>query len=476
MIRRVYGAHPAMMISIIRPFLFVLILPVLKGVLQYVATGEVTGVMTLEVFAAAALFALALSGMRAFCVSIDGERLIIKKGFLFRSVAVIRRERLSSIASKRGLADYLFGSVTYTVNTEAGISGKKDFSFKISVRHAEELSRFLYGDENRATKRFPAVKTAIFAAATSSAATGLFVGVPVINNVGRMLGVALSRMFFNEINRASSSFNAYFPPAVNILTGIIVAGYLLSFVITFVKMLGFKMRIGRDKIEVGYGLFARRRTVFKTAAVNNLCIEQTPVMRLFRVFSLRAAVGGYGDRRGEKAVLVPAARHADIEKVLDGCFGQTDKVEGVMAKRGFHSAARFLRPAKWYALLDVALTAAVSLLVPGALKYAAPVGVLIMTVTVYYGGVCLQSYRKGRLLLGGNTVAVGRRRLGMREMYCKKENIGEIKITRTPADMAEGTCKVCLTVRSESADCVRVQNLDHAAVKREIKKCFDTGE
>jgi hypothetical protein len=36
-----------MMISVIRPFLFVLILPVLKGVLQYAATGEVTGVLTL---------------------------------------------------------------------------------------------------------------------------------------------------------------------------------------------------------------------------------------------------------------------------------------------------------------------------------------------------------------------------------------------------------------------------------------------
>ena len=86
------------------------------------------------------------------------------------------------------------------------------------------------------------------------------------------------------------------------------------------------------------------------------------------------------------------------------------------------------------------------------------------------------AYRRGRLVLGEKTVAIGRRRLGMREMYCTKERIGEIKITRTPADMAKGTCKVRLTVRSESADSVRVQNLAYAAVGKEIEKCFETGE
>ena len=55
MIKRTYGAHPFMMLSIMKPFLFVLILPVLKGLLQYLISGRITGVLTLEIFAAAAV-------------------------------------------------------------------------------------------------------------------------------------------------------------------------------------------------------------------------------------------------------------------------------------------------------------------------------------------------------------------------------------------------------------------------------------
>lgn len=476
MIRRVYRAHPAMMISTIRPFLFVLILPVLKGVLQYAATGEVTGVLTLEVFAVLWLLISAALGVRAFCVSVDDGRLVIRKGYFMRSVAVIRRERLSSVSVRRGVFDYLFGSVTYTVNTEAGIAGKTDFSFKIGAKHAEELSRFLYGDEECVQIRFPALKTAIFAAATSSAVTGLLVGVPVINNAGRLLGVALSRMFVSEISRASSRFDDLFPPVVNLLTAVIVAGYTASFLITLVKMFGFRVCVSGDKFTVRYGFFVRRKTAFGKSAVNDVCVEQTTVMRLFGVFSVRAAVGGYGDRRGEKAVIVPAAKRSDVNGVLRDCFGQAPACGGIEPERSFACAVRFLRPARWCAIADVVLTALLSALFPGAIGVTAPAGVLAMAITVLYGGVCLLAYRRGRLVLGEKTVAIGRRRLGMREMYCTKERIGEIKITRTPADMAKGTCKVRLTVRSESADSVRVQNLAYAAVGKEIEKCFETGE
>lgn len=40
-----------MIIKLIKPFLFVLIFPVIKGVLEYFIKGEVTGILTLELIA-----------------------------------------------------------------------------------------------------------------------------------------------------------------------------------------------------------------------------------------------------------------------------------------------------------------------------------------------------------------------------------------------------------------------------------------
>ena len=58
-------------------------------------------------------------------------------------------------------------------------------------------------------------------------------------------------------------------------------------------------------------------------------------------------------------------------------------------------------------------------------------------------------------------------------MYCPKENIGQIKITRFLTDFSQNTCRVKLTVRSENADTIKLKMLDYTEVKEEIQKCFD---
>ena len=477
MIKRVYGAHPLMMLSVMKPFLFVLVLPVIKGVIQYLITQKISGVLTLEIIAAAVLLLFSYLSFRAFTVSIDGKRMVIVKGLFIRRESVILREKLSSVTAVRTPADLLFGSVTYKVNTEAGASGKTDFSFKLRKRDADELFLLLYGGENRMAVRFPALKTAVFAAAASSAITGLVVGVPVINNLGRILGVALDRMLFDEISRASSRFNAYFPPAVNVLSLVLIAGYGASFFITFIKMLGFKLRVGKLKIEIEYGVFLRRHTVFKKSAVNDICIEQTPLMRLFKMFSMRAAVGGYGDKRGEKAIIVPAARHYRMKNQFRAYFSflYPDGTP-LKAERSKKSINRFLWLPRTYAAADIGLTALLAAVFPAVSRFLVLVGLFLMLLTVYYGNICYRNYKSGKLCFGERVFASGSTGLSVRELYCEKEKIGEIKIIQTPADRAYNTCKAEIIIRSESADKVRVRNLDFGATVSAVKDCFDIRE
>ncbi len=477
MIKRTYGAHPLIMLNTVKPFLFVLILPVIKGLVQYLLSGRVTGILSPSLFAAALVSAVAFLNYRAFKVSVENDRIVIHKGFFINSVSVIRRERLSSVTAIRGVSDLVFGSVTFRINTEAGTAGKTDFSFKLHKKDGKELFSLLYGDENQSAVRFSPFKSAVLAAATSSAITGLVVGVPIINNLGKILGVALSKTVFDEISNASGRFDAYFPPAVNLITGVLIAGYLASFLITFIKMLGFRLKTGKGKTEVEYGVIARKHTVFKKSAVNDLCIEQTPIMRMFKMFSMRAAVGGYGDNRGEKAIIVPAGQHGKIINRFKGCFDILRIPPAVMrAERSKRNVMRFLWLARIYAELDVAFTLALSLIFPSVSRFLILLGAVLMALTVYYGNLCLISYRRGGLVISDKIFASGFSGLTVRELYCEKTRVGEIRIARTPADKLYGTCKVDIIVRSESADKIRVSNLKYSQVLEEIQKSFEISE
>ena len=83
--KREFRAHPIMIVNLIKPFLFVLVFPLLKGVIQYFTKGEITGVLTLELiaFAVITLFAaLRCSSFRLIC----GESTVtIKIGIILRS-------------------------------------------------------------------------------------------------------------------------------------------------------------------------------------------------------------------------------------------------------------------------------------------------------------------------------------------------------------------------------------------------------
>ncbi|MBO4693067.1 MAG: PH domain-containing protein [Clostridia bacterium] len=477
MLERTYVAHPLMMINIMKPFLFVLVLPVVKGVLQYFITGRITGVLTLEIAAFAVVGVLSFLSFRSFKVVIDDKKLVIQKGFLIKSVAVIKKERLSCVSFERGIFDLMFASGTYKVNTEAGASGKTDFSFKLRLNDAVEMSKFLYGEENRVAVRFNAFKSAIFAAATSSAITGLLVGVPIINNSGKILGIALSRILFDEINRASARFDAYFPPIVNVITVTLIFGYALSFVIGFIRMLGFRLRIGEKKAEVEYGVISRRRVIFKKSAVNDVCIEQTPLMRAFGLFSMRAAVGGYGDKKGEKAIIVPAARRFRIKNQFRAYFPfLCPKAVPIRAERTKTNALRALWPARFAAAIDICFTTAMSICFPSVLRFFVASGIVVMAVIVYYGNLCFLSYKTGKLCISKSVSAFGFFGLTTRELYCDKQRIGEIKIIRTPADRRYNTCKAEITVCSESADKVKVRNIDYRKTLDFVRQEFGTDE
>lgn len=229
--KKEFRAHPLMIIKLIKPFLFVLIFPVIKGVLQYFIKGEVTGVLTLELMAFAAITLIAALRCTSFRLVCGKSTVTIKMGIMLKTKSVISISKLSSVQTEQNPIDAVVGAVTYRINTEAGPKGSADFEFKLSLKDSKEVSRLLFGDKNSTAVKFSVFKVAVMAATTSSAVTGMIIGVPIINKAGKLLGLALDKMLFDEINNVSGQVESYFPPIVNTVTLIFLLAYAVSFFI-----------------------------------------------------------------------------------------------------------------------------------------------------------------------------------------------------------------------------------------------------
>ncbi len=474
MIKTTFKAHPIMVPYLMKPYLFVLVLPLIRAIYQYLTTKTVDGLLTLELIAFSLVLSIAYLSYRAVSVTISGNRLTVKKGVFVRRRAVIELTRLSCVALKRNLLDYLFGSVECSINTEAGRSKSSDFSFRMYYSDVNRLTKMIYGDDEREIIKFSPTKIALLAATTSSAVSGMIVGVPLINQLGDMLGVAISDMLLNRINNISVRMQKIAPPIVNTVTLIMLAAYGVAFLMSFLKNINFTLKSDEKVAEIKSGLLTRRHIMFKKADVNNVCIEQTPLMSLVKRFSLRASIGGYANSNGEKAVVVPIASYNGLKEQLTMHFPEFVENDSYLEpKRDGKTRARFFfMPILWFWVI-VGVGVASAVLLEHFDATALFVSATLLCLNIYYAFVCYKNYRRSRFSLKNSVFASGMRGFNARELYCDKNNIGIIKITRTPADRRYNTCKIKLTVRSEKADSIRVKLLNTDMVTKEIKAAYD---
>lgn len=471
---KIYKAHPLMVVSLMKPFLFVLLFPVIKGVIHYLTDRTVTGVIIFEILLFFIIALIAFFRWRAFRLIIDNDDISLKTGFIFVKRATIKISQLSSVESRQNPFDAVFHSVSYSINTEAGRKNTPDFKFKLSIKDSKEISTLLYGNKESQRVKFSVLKIAVLAATTSSAFTGLIIGVPIINKAGDLLGIGLSQMLFDEINNVSNKFSLYFPPIVNVISLIFLLAYGVSFIYSFLKYINFRLRLTDEKLEVRSGFFVRSRISFKRRSVKNVRIEQTPLMLLFRRYALKVSVGGYGDSKSESQVIVPSARLKEVTSDFKEYFPNlTPTGKKITPPRNGFTRSRFLVLPSFLLLGVLALSIISAYLFADFGKLILFISLLALIAVFYYAYISIRIYKSGKIRFGDTIFVHSIKGFRTCKLYCPKENVGEIKITRFFTDFSQNTCRVKLTVRSESADRIRIKMIDYSATLEEIKKCYN---
>ncbi len=474
---KTFKAHPLMIFTFLKPFLFILVFPLITGLIQYARHKTFDNVLGMELILFAIIMAIAILRWRTFSLICNTEKdtVTIKRGLVFKRKAKIAISKLSSVQTAKNPIDAVFFAVTYRINTEAGTTSRSDFEFKLSNKNSKKVSELLYGKAEIEPVKFSAIRVAVLAATTSSAFTGIIVGVPVLNRAGKLLGLAISDMLLNEINNISSKIETYFPPVVNTVSLILLFSYLVSFVYSFLKYINFKLFLQQDRLEIRSGFFVRLRTSFKKKAINDIRIEQTPIMMLLRRFAMKVSVGGYGDTKGESEVIIPLGANKEMKQRFSEYFSFfLPNQKGIYPKRSVLMKSRFLSWPFYYFVGVIVSAVILSLKFQNFTRFILFLTCVAIGIIFCYAYLCYYEYSRGTVKFGDNIFLRSNKGLRTCEIYCPKENVGEIKLIRLmPTDSLYKTCRVRISVRSERADSLRVRHLDYETVKKEVYKCFN---
>lgn len=469
-----FKAHPLMFFKIIKPYIFVLFLPFLRAFVQYLTIGKTSGTMFLEFMAIFVISVIAFFGYKSIKISVKGNRVTIKRGFLIKGEVSIDISHISSISTKQNLLDLLFGSVSCFINTEAGRPKKDDFNLKLYKKDAKILCILVNGSEKVKKISFSTFRIALLAAGTSSVLTGMIIAVPVVKKTGDIINVALTDLLLEQMSDISSKINNYLPSFVNYVTVFFVFAYMASFVITFFKRVKFRLIVGKKTIEIESGLITRKNIIFKKSKINNICFEQTFLMRILKKYSMSVSIAGYGNKKGERATVVPIGNKNSIKNQAKAIYGVFDYYANkIVPKQNLASLKNFLFVPMMIFLALITTVTVLLLVFPHVRRFILLFAFITLCFNLYYVSICYYDYKHSFVCFSDVIVVSASKKLSVQELCCSKNKVGVIKITQTPADKRRKTCKTKITVCSESADGARVRHIDLKSVIEGINRTYD---
>ena len=472
-------AHPFMIFAYLKPYLFVLLLPVARGILNYGVSGALSRLVIGEAVLAFLIMAVSVLKWLRCRLIVDRDFIRMREGLFFQKESIIPRENIASMFVENRPLLWLFRGAVVRFDTEAGTPGKSDLDLLLPLHRVPALLELL---PPRPDKRHPeeirqyhapALKMLIMAAATSSAATGLLLAAPVIHKAGQLLGESFSQRVYGTLTEAASLLETVIPAGASMLAILLLAGFVVSFLHSLIKTAPFRLYIKGDRFTSSSGLIARRRTRFRVRAINDVLIQQTPAMRLLRHYTVKVNVAGYGKGRGETAVVIPAAGRREIEGLLREILPHADSAP-IALRPPRRALPRFVVwPAVWFLAIPAAAAVAVKLLPHFAdfIRFAAMVLMVLQGVII---SLSLQRYQKGGVTFGEQITAYASKWFSLTEMRCPADRVGVIRIWQTPFDWGKNLCRVRITVRSESAHTLSVPHLDYRVVKKTLEDSYGT--
>lgn len=470
-----FKAHPLMIFSGKTPLFLLFIVPIVRAVFWYILKGK-TPTFSLAVWAGVVFVLVAgVLRMMSFRLIYCDNNFTINKGWLFKSSLSINKTSVSSIEIKQNPIEWLFRAKTLCINTEASQSKKSEFKIKLYNRDCETISRILYNCEKGGGNKIPPLKALLAAVFTSSAFTGLIIGVPIINNIGRLLGIALRERIFKEIGRISLKIETYFPPIARTITLIFLISYALSFIYRFFRYIRFIVINTADEKAVCSGLLVKSKVVFNRKNINVIKAEQNLLMLLFKRFSIRISLSGFETAGDRTYAIVPLCKEKEQKRILREDYNiKTAFCKAVTPTKKTATENRFM----FWCILGIFIIPLLAVICfyifPSFSGLILFITVIFLFLLVCRAYISREEYKTAKFSLSETLRAEGCKTFKKSLFYAQKEKISSITIRRIFTDKRHKSCRIILRIEARNRDKIRLKHLPFTETKREIDKAFNT--
>ena len=258
-------------------------------------------------------------------------------------------DKVCTVSLSQGAFYRAVGAYNVYFDTNSGTQLRSDLTLTMNGFHIVKLKKYSKTDglqKNNFSYSPRKRNLLVFSLLFSSTLSGVILFLTLIIQSSRIVGRELETRFFDTLNSYAKAFAINLPYYVVIMAMIIALGWLYSFTVNLFRHFNFKVARTDDKLIITSGAVTKRFHMLSLDRINFIDIQQSLLMKIFKICSVHIHCTGYGKSRREIAVLIPVTTLSVVEKTM-GLLLPEIKSTDISLKPRVKNIMRYLWPPIW---------------------------------------------------------------------------------------------------------------------------------
>lgn len=460
--------HPLQVLRFSGKYLFLLLLPALRGLLTvrnadmllYWAKGawfDLCVVITVIVL-------FRLSG-KYNTIQCDSQRLIVQTGIFFRRKAMVPLTHITTLWVESPFYLRPFNAKRVCIDTAGGKRPQVDLNLILYPKEADKLLSYRTGTEDTPRRYRAKWQYLLFLSVyVSGTLTGILFFATALHQLGKLLGDQIQKLVVDGVNALAEQL-WFAPHTAAIVAIIILLGWIFSCIRNLFHFAGFSVTRHHHSLTISAGLLNRRAYTCYIRDINFLNLRQTLLGKFLQLYTVYIHCIGYGKRKRDQAVLLPGVGPDETRRVVQDLLWEFSIQNNALHPVPF-SLWRYLR---WPLIFLLGIAPCVTIivwLIPEHTALWRFLGIVTTLPVIWYG--VLQAI--GRYDAG---VAVDKRcftlryprRFVLHTVVIPRRKISLLHIRQSIWQKKRNRCDLIVYTCNEKRTCHRVKNLNFTDLK-----------
>lgn len=250
---------------------------------------------------------------------LDDDGIHIKKGILLVKRRFIPYKKLSVVSVENPFYFIPIHAVRVTADTNGGLPTVPDFKITIlkselgniishvtqPFKNGSQLKRVYYPKNRYIT---------LLSFLVSNSLTGVLFVSTFISGLGKVLGKEFENQVVVRLTSIAKFLAFGVPPIAATIGLAILGGWGVSFIVNLIRHLKFSVVRQGTSLDIKSGLVTKRRYLISVKRINLIELRQSLFTKTIGIYTALIHSNGYGKKRDELSILMPAGRRADISQ------------------------------------------------------------------------------------------------------------------------------------------------------------------